>query len=266
VEQSAGTAGDVLDLRRDDDIQVGIALGWRLRTLILSGALSEGERLPGVRDFAAASGVNTNTARAVYARLEKEGLAVSRQGDGTFVAPNLTPAPELQDLAADAAEAALARGIDPRDLARAVYAGSDPADALAARRSLREQVARLEAQLAAYPEDAVRLAAERGPSFGQGRITDLGEIEAVRDELVERLKQVRLAAAAREEEHGIARRRLEAMTADPGAHRWDTVSNEELGEPGCGRHEVRAVAGPVGALMNWWRIKVSSGCPLAESA
>jgi hypothetical protein len=39
------------------------------------------------------------------------------------------------------------------------------------------------------------------------------------------------------------------------------VSNEDLGEPGCGGVAVRPKWGPVGALTDWWRVKISSGCP-----
>ena len=51
------------------------------------------------------------------------------------------------------------------------------------------------------------------------------------------------------------------MLADPAGHKYETVSNEEVGDPGCSRWEVRPAWGPVGALMNWWRVKISSGCP-----
>jgi hypothetical protein len=39
------------------------------------------------------------------------------------------------------------------------------------------------------------------------------------------------------------------MWLDPGAHRGVTVSNAEVGEPGCTRWS------------NWFRLKVSGGCP-----
>jgi hypothetical protein len=56
------------------------------------------------------------------------------------------------------------------------------------------------------------------------------------------------------------------MAADPASHKWDTVKSEDLGEPGCGKWEVQPKWGPIGALMNWWRVKVSSGCPLPAAA
>jgi DNA-binding transcriptional MocR family regulator len=65
---------------------VGTQLAWRLRELVDSGTLRPGERLPSVREFALAAGVNVNTVRSVYGRLEHEGLVRSEQGRGTFVA------------------------------------------------------------------------------------------------------------------------------------------------------------------------------------
>ena len=75
-----------LELDRSDDLPVGVNLAWRVRALIVSGRLGPGDRLPGVRELGAGMGVNANTARAVYRRLEAEGLVTSRQGQGTFVA------------------------------------------------------------------------------------------------------------------------------------------------------------------------------------
>jgi DNA-binding transcriptional regulator YhcF (GntR family) len=289
VGQGSGAqAGEaVLDVGRGDELPVGVSLAWRLRTLILSGRLAAGDRLPGVRDLAAATGVNVNTARALYRRLEDEGLVVSQHGMGTFVAANAAVSPALEQVAAEASEAARELGIEPRELARTIYAGSmaepadvgesgpldpeigspTPEDALAARRSLRSQVARLEAELAAYPEEATRAGIEEAapePLAGPtARIADLGELEEVRDQLVDRLKRVRAEAARQTRSEGAAMRQLDRMVEEPGAHKWETVSNQDLGRPGCSTYSVQPAWGPVGALMNWWRVKVSSGCPLA---
>ena len=110
-----------------DDLPLGAQLAWRLRVLIASGQLAPGDRLPGVRELASGTGVNVNTARAVYGRLEDDGLIVSRHGLGTFVAEDAPASPELERLAAEAADSARASGVDPRDLARAIYTGSGPA-------------------------------------------------------------------------------------------------------------------------------------------
>jgi len=251
---------------------VGASLTWRLKTLIASGRLAPGERLPGVRELATGAGVNPNTARAVYRRLEEEGLTVSRQGLGTFVSPYAPVTPALEQFAAEVAAEGSARGIDPRELARALYAGSparrgeppdpsegDQTDEAAARASLRGQIARLEAKLAPYP-----VAAEAGaqPVMGpQPRLAGLAELEATRDEMVERLKRAREQSEARGEREELARVAFERASADPASHRWEKGSREEMGESGCGEWEVRPAWGPVGALMNWWRVKISSGCP-----
>src|SRR5919197_5087216 len=118
-EPTPSPAGLAPDLARADDLPVGAQLAWRLRVLIASGQLTPGARLPGVRELASGTGVNVNTARAVYRRLERDGLIASRHGLGTFVADDAPASPELERLAADAADSARVEGIDPRDLARA---------------------------------------------------------------------------------------------------------------------------------------------------
>jgi DNA-binding transcriptional regulator YhcF (GntR family) len=256
------------DLARSDDLPVGAQLAWRVRVLIASGQLRAGDRLPGVRELAGAATVNVNTARAVYRRLEDDGLIVSRQGLGTFVADDAPASPDLERLAADAAESARASGVDPRDLARAIYAGSaaelpvEAADERPGRNELRRQIARLESLLASYP-DARKQGEPTHPLLRpKGHVADMAELERTRDELLERLRRAREEAEHNGERHREARTRLEKMTTDPAAHKWETVSKEEIGEPGCATWEVAPKWGPVGALMNWWRVKVSSGCPL----
>ena len=232
-----------------------------------------------------------NTARAVYRRLEEDGLIVSRHGLGTFVAEGAPAFPDLERLAAEAADSARASGVDPRDLARAIYAGSGPSavpartygrpwtssaeveppdtevDERLGRRELRRQIARLEAQLASYPAEARRPGEPTHPLLRpKGHVADMAELEAIRDDLMERLKRAREAAERRGERQHRARARLEEMVSDPAAHKWETVSKQDLGEPGCASLEVQPRWGPVGALMNWWRVKVSSGCPLAGPA
>ena len=54
------------------------------------------------------------------------------------------------------------------------------------------------------------------------------------------------------------------MTADPASYKWVRVYNEDIGEPGCKHWHAKPQWGPLGMLMGWWRVKISSGCPLAE--
>lgn len=56
----------------------------RLRQLILSGAICEGERLPSVRELATKLTINPNTIMRAYRELEAEGFVYSIQGKGTF--------------------------------------------------------------------------------------------------------------------------------------------------------------------------------------
>jgi DNA-binding transcriptional regulator YhcF (GntR family) len=271
------TSPGVAELVRGDDLPLGVNLFWRLETLIRSGRLRPNERLPGVREFAAGAAVNVNTVRSVYRRLEEDGLAVSHHGLGTFVTPNAPVAPALERLAAQVAAEAIALGIDPRELARALYTGTSSEDPLAesfedalaapgtdegeraARAAFRAQIARLEAQLLAYPEASSGDSPTRASALP--RVAPIAELEAVRDELLERLRQAQAAAQKRSERHETARGWQEDALASPSSHRWESVSKQDLGEPGCGSVAVRPRWGPVGALMNWWRVKISSGCP-----
>jgi DNA-binding transcriptional regulator YhcF (GntR family) len=278
TEPTPTAAGLAPDLARADDLPVGAQLAWRLRVLITSGQLPPGARLPGVRELASGTGVNVNTARAVYRRLTEDGLIASRHGLGTFVAEDAPRSPDLGRLAAEAVEDAREHGVDPRDLARAIYAASSGPDEIASpeiglpevatdervgRQELRRQIARLEAQLASYPGDTRRAGEPTHPLLRpKGHVPDMAELEQIRDDLIERLNRARATSERRGEGQRRARTRLEDMATDPAAHKWETVTSKDLGEPGCGTWEVQPKWGPIGALMNWWRVKVSSGCPL----
>src|SRR5436853_3659555 len=111
-----------LHVNRDGDIPVGTQLTWQIQALITEGRLQPGEQLPSVRRLAEAAGVNVNTIRSVYDRLEGEGFIRTEHGRGSFVAENV---PQL----------------DPRDAAVRVYAPD--------RSGLREQITALEAELVA---------------------------------------------------------------------------------------------------------------------
>jgi hypothetical protein len=138
-------------------------------------------------------------------------------------------------------------------------------DERAARRSLLEQVARLESELAAlfcstYPRIGFDWNVR---SRGGPRILALRELEQVRDDLAERLEENRRALSDRtyvEEQH---RRRIEEMMLEPEKHRWVRVGNEDIGEPGCKHWHSRPRFGLLGMLLGWWRVRISSGCPLA---
>ena len=112
---------DVLRVDRDSELPVGIQVAWRLRAMISSGKLGPGDRMPPVRRLAQDAGVNPNTARAIYGRLEAEGLVESRHGLGTFVAAGAASSSEVERIAADAVAEARRAGVAPADVARAIY-------------------------------------------------------------------------------------------------------------------------------------------------
>ena len=118
------------------------------------------------------------------------------------------------------------------------------ADERLARDDLRAQIARLEAR-------GRKAGGGRGP-----RLLGLGDLEALRDDMLH-------DAAAPEPgpAEASAHVRLEAMLADPSAHRRERVSLRELGRPGCGSYYVGPRVGLVGMLAGWWEVKLSSGCP-----
>jgi hypothetical protein len=135
----------------------------------------------------------------------------------------------------------------------------------AARRSLREQIAKLESELAsafvtAFPMGGLELA---GHVRREPRLLDLGELEGVRDELAERLRAARLTISRRAEIQEANRIYLERMLLEPAKYRFARVYRSDVGEPGCGAWEVRPRLGLIGMLMGWWQVKLSSGCPLA---
>ena len=59
-----------------------------LRRLVVTGALSAGEKLPSVRELASQLAINPNTIQRAYRELENEGYIYTLVGKGTFVAEN----------------------------------------------------------------------------------------------------------------------------------------------------------------------------------
>lgn len=145
---------DELGIRIDRERPVGDQLAEALRSRLADGSIGSGERLPSVRELAAAVGVNVNTVRAVYARLEHEGAVRSEHGRGTFAA------------------------------------GPSPA---ADRRELREQIEALESRIARHATGIESLAGVTGAAPAPGRVMSTAELRAVRDDLTARLAELEAA-------------------------------------------------------------------------
>jgi hypothetical protein len=161
------------------------------------------------------------------------------------------------------------RGASPalfRDGATRVGRRDAVDDERAARRTLRDQIARLERELAdafvtAYPMGGLEQPPARA---AHPRLLDLGELEVVRDGLAERLHAARVTITRRADEQAEKRLVLERMLLRPADYRFTRISCRELGEPGCGVWQVRPRLGLIGMLMGWWQVTLSSGCPLSR--
>ncbi len=185
---------------RNAEIPIGVQLAWALRSRIRDGRFQPGQRLPGLRDVAEATGVNVNTVRSVYQRLEQEGLIDSQQGSGTFVAATPQSAATVASIAADAAREAHETGVDPREVAAALYVspavGDQPEDEAAERRrTLRQQIAALErtlGELEAKHPGVAPVSGRRRAGIGP-TLLDAAELEGVRTGLLRRLADVQAA-------------------------------------------------------------------------
>jgi hypothetical protein len=140
-------------------------------------------------------------------------------------------------------------------------------DALAERRvrhDLRHQIALLEKRLgelfaSAFPRAGIEWGV---PAVGGPRLLGVAELERVRDGLAVRLGEAQAELGRRGKIEESNRGLLESMIAAPERHRWVRVAAEDVGERSCRHWHSRPRWGILGMLMGWWRVKLSSGCPL----
>ncbi len=244
-----------LAIDRAGEIPIGVQLAWALRARIGDGRLAPGQRLPGLRELAEMLGINANTARAVYQRLEQEGLIDSRQGTGTFVASAAPEPSAVGQIAADAARQARRTGVDPREVAAALYVTSEPpaggseqtADVAAhsaqRRQELRAQIAALEQTLSeiqarrpglipAAPSTQLRHA---GP-----RLLSVEELERVRAQLVRRLAAAEpLLETPAQRKQTAARERREATPTTTRAADPEQVELNPATQPSAAKKPAR---------------------------
>lgn len=201
-----------------DEMPVGLQLGWRLRALIRTGELAAGERLPSFRQLAEWAGVNVGTVRAVYETLEADGLVVTRQGQGTFVADGVEAAPQLEEIASDALRRAEEAGLGPRELAIVAMACAglpgEESEVLEVRQELRRQIARLEAELASYTRH-LQADLPTAPKRAVAHVAGVEELEQTRDTLI-----AQLAEAQRESEQEVRRRATSRGPLGRAMSRW----------------------------------------------
>ena len=200
-----------------DELPVGLQLSWRLRALIRTGELGAGERLPSFRQLAEWAGVNVGTVRSVYDGLERDGLVVTRHGQGTFVADGVESAPQLEEIAADALRRASEAGLGARDLAIVAMACAsvpDESETLEVRQELRRQIARLEAELASYTGH-LKADLATAPRRAVAHVAGVEELEQTRDTLI-----AQLAEAQRESEEEVRQRASSRGPLGRAMSRW----------------------------------------------
>jgi DNA-binding transcriptional regulator YhcF (GntR family) len=248
--EEIGLEGFDVTIDRDAEVPIGVQLAWALRTRIRDGRFKPSQRLPGVREMAEAIGVNVNTIRAVYRNLEHEGLIDSRQGSGTFVAPTRQRPSTVGTIAADAAREAHATGVDPREVAAALYVASEPPaqpadEAAERRRLLRTQIAGLERTLGELEAKHPGLApapTQTHASIGPALLSS-EQLEQVLSMLVHRLAAVQTAIDALgrgEEPDGAAGRPLEEA-------RLPATTGKRAGRSPSSRPRAKTRPAPAGA-------------------
>ena len=136
------------------------------------------------------------------------------------------------------------------------------------RADLGRQIALLERRLAelfaaAFPRKGIewRVGAAGGP-----RVLGIAELERVRDALAARLRDAEAEVARRGRIEEQNRALLEEMIRAPERHRGLVIGAADIGEASCRTWRSEPRLGIIGMLMGWWRVKISSGCPLATGA
>jgi hypothetical protein len=147
-------------------------------------------------------------------------------------------------------------GVDPRAL-------PDQAGTVAGRHELYEQIAHLERELTTM---VAKLEPSRRPRPSTApptrpHLLSAVELERTRDDLTTRIGAAENLLARQSAGRSGARALLKRMSEMPADFRWATVTTKDLGTKECRAWQSVPVLGPIGMLGNWWRIRMSSGCP-----
>ena len=238
-DADTGGGGLNLTIDRRAEVPIGVQLAWALRARIDDGRLATGQRLPGLRDLAQALKINANTVRAVYQRLEHEGMIESQQGSGTYVTATAHERSAAGAIAASAAQEARRTGIDPREVAAALYVEPEhqpapPKLPAEHRRLLRIQIATLEQLLvkieAKHPELVAVSRAAAPPPWtppdSGPRLLDLDELEQTQTQLIRRLAalQAALDGQAQPQQGGSGRQDAEPSSEAVAAAEVETAT------------------------------------------
>ena len=87
------------------------------------------------------------------------------------------------------------------------------------------------------------------------------ELERIRDGLGARLAENGVALDRRTREEERNRGRIEHMLLELERHKWEIISNEDVGEPRSVRWRARPRWGILGMLLNWWTVRIEPDPP-----
>jgi len=203
-------------LDRGSGVPLGVQLAETLAGAIQSGELSAGDQLPSVRQMASLAGVNVNTVRTVYGRLEQQGLLSSEQGRGTFV----------------------------REAPGEARPGSDREY----RRELMRQIGELERQAAYYTRHRIVGAPEAPPHKPASQLLPVTELMAVRDELYGHVQRLR---SDEEERLSLIAADKAATEADELAEKAEEIRAAGRRSRGTAANPPRIVSGPGAWTLKW---------------
>lgn len=116
-----------MDTIFNDNQPIYLQIVERICARILRGEILPGEKLPGVIDSAMHFKVNHNTIQRVYLELVRDGIAVSKRGEGTFVTEDTGALQKMQQeieeyFLATFTEQMLRLGYQKEDIVRLVQA------------------------------------------------------------------------------------------------------------------------------------------------
>ena len=117
----------IFRINRTADFPIFQQLKEQIKYFLLNGDLQAGDKIPTPVELERYLGINRNTVIVAYKELEKEGLLVSRRGQGTFVTDGINHAKapsdmqELFELVRDALAKTKELGYDIGDLFTIIY-------------------------------------------------------------------------------------------------------------------------------------------------
>ena len=203
------------ELDRESGVPLGVQLGEKLRRLVADDVLRPGDQLPSVRQMAGLAGINVNTVRTVYARLEREGLLSSEHGRGTFV-----------------------RGSE----------AAGPAEDREYRRELMRQIGELERQAAYYTRHRIVGAPEPPRRKPASQLLPAAELMEVRNALHDHVERLR-----RDEERRLSLIAADraAVEAERLAERAEEIRGAAHRSRGTAPSPPRIVSGPGSWVLKW---------------